>query len=67
MRTQYPKVTVRDNQRVVDNGKIVTSAGVSAGIDGALHLVDRLSGRVKASETAHYMEYNWQVLAEGKE
>jgi transcriptional regulator GlxA family with amidase domain len=67
LRTQYPKVTVRDNQRVVDNGKIVTSAGVSAGIDGALHLVDRLSGRDKASETAHYMEYNWQVLAEGKE
>jgi putative intracellular protease/amidase/YHS domain-containing protein len=67
LRRQYPKVTVRADRRVVDNGKIVTSAGVSAGIDGALHLVDRLSGRVKASETARYMEYHWQVLAEGKE
>jgi putative intracellular protease/amidase/YHS domain-containing protein len=66
LRTQYPKVTVRDDRRVVDNGKVVTSAGVSAGIDGALHLVDRLSGRAKASQTAHYMEYNWPVLAEGK-
>jgi transcriptional regulator GlxA family with amidase domain len=67
LRRQYPKVTVRDNRRVVDNGKIVTSAGVSAGIDGALHRVDRLSVRVQASEAAHHMEYRWQVLAEGKE
>jgi putative intracellular protease/amidase/YHS domain-containing protein len=66
LRTQYPKVTVRENQRVVDNGKVATSAGISAGIDGALHLVDRLSGRARASETAHNMEYNWPVLAEDK-
>jgi putative intracellular protease/amidase len=59
LRTQYPKVTVRDDRRVVDNGRIATSAGISAGIDGALHLVARLSGRAKASETAHNMEYHW--------
>jgi putative intracellular protease/amidase/YHS domain-containing protein len=61
LRKQYPKITVRDDQRVVDNGKIVTSAGVSAGIDGALHVVDRLLGRPAATKTARYMEYNWQV------
>lgn len=66
LRAQYPKITVRDDQRVVDTGKIVTSAGVSAGIDGALHLVDRLSGRAKATQTARSIEYNWQAPAEGK-
>lgn len=65
LQSRYPKITVRDNRRVVDNGKVVTSAGVSAGIDGALHLVERLSGREKASEVAHNMEYNWQALAKG--
>jgi putative intracellular protease/amidase/YHS domain-containing protein len=60
LRTQFPKVTVRADRRVVDNGKVVTSAGVSAGIDGALHLVKRLSGRPAARAAARYMEYNWQ-------
>jgi transcriptional regulator GlxA family with amidase domain len=66
LRRQFPKITVRDDQRVVDNGKVVTSAGVSAGIDGALHLVDRLSGRAAATRTARYMEYVWQPPAEEK-
>lgn len=66
LRTQYPKITVRENQRVVDNGKIVTTAGVSAGIDGSLHLVERLSGRNQASQTARYMEYTSPELAEAK-
>jgi putative intracellular protease/amidase/YHS domain-containing protein len=66
LRKQFPKITVRDDLRVVDNGKIVTSAGVSAGIDGALHVVDRLLGRPAATKTARYMEYNWQVPQEVK-
>jgi transcriptional regulator GlxA family with amidase domain len=66
LRSQFPKTTVRDDKRVVDSGKVVTTAGVSAGIDGALHVVDRLSGRAKARETAHYMEYNWHVEPAGK-
>jgi putative intracellular protease/amidase/YHS domain-containing protein len=60
LRKQFPKITVHADRRIVDNGKIVTAAGVSSGIDGALHLVDRLLGRPKASATARYMEYNWQ-------
>jgi putative intracellular protease/amidase/YHS domain-containing protein len=67
LRTQFPKVTVHADRRIVDNGKIVTSAGVSAGIDGALHLVDRLMGRSQARATARYMEYNWQPPSEKKD
>src|SRR5205085_12306240 len=36
LRSSFPKVTVQEGRRFVDNGKIVTTAGVSAGIDGAL-------------------------------
>ena len=46
--------------RVVDNGKILTSTGISAGIDGALHLVSRLMGDSAAVETAKYMQYDWR-------
>jgi transcriptional regulator GlxA family with amidase domain len=44
----------------VDNGKVVTTAGVSAGIDGALHVVKRLLGEQTAKDTARYMEYRWE-------
>src|SRR5262245_2985766 len=57
---QYSKIKVLDDRRVVDNGKVVTAAGVSAGIDGALHLVARLNGQSTAERTAKYMEYRWQ-------
>jgi transcriptional regulator GlxA family with amidase domain len=63
-RRQFPKITVHADRRVVDNGKLVTAAGVSAGIDAALHLVDRLMGRSQASATARYMEYDWQPPSE---
>ncbi len=38
---------------------MITTAGVSAGIDGALHLVARTLGRRVADQTARYMEYHW--------
>lgn len=50
---------VRPDARVVDNGHILTSAGISAGIDGALHLVSRCMGMACAVETARYMQYDW--------
>jgi len=59
LRSSYPKANVQEGRRFVDNGKIVTTAGVSAGIDGALHVVARLLGRSVADETARYMEYRW--------
>ena len=60
LRQEAPKTTVRENRRFVDNGKVITAAGVSAGIDASLHVVDKLLGREAAEQTAHYMEYRWQ-------
>jgi putative intracellular protease/amidase len=55
-----PKARIVNDQRFVDNGKIITTAGLSSGIDGALHLVERIAGRGRAQEVALNMEYNWQ-------
>jgi transcriptional regulator GlxA family with amidase domain len=55
-----PKTKVLSDARFVDNGKIITTAGISAGIDGALHLVAKLKGEQAAIDVAKYMEYdNW--------
>jgi len=51
-----PTIRVEPDLRVVDD-VIVTSAGVSAGIDMALAVVESLCGRAVADETAHYMDY----------
>lgn len=62
LETNYPKVDVRKNVRYVDNGEVITTAGISAGIDGALHLVAKLQGINAAKRTAFYMEYdNWNM------
>jgi transcriptional regulator GlxA family with amidase domain len=49
--------TVDRDARFVDEGAVVTSAGVAAGMDMAFHLVEALCGREVADETAHYIEY----------
>jgi len=58
MRGQYPAVTMLADTRVVDEGHVITSAGVSAGIDMALHVVARLHGAATAAWTARRMEYD---------
>jgi len=58
MRDQYPAVDMRADARVIDTGHVVTSAGVSAGIDMALHVVARLHGSETAAWTARRMEYD---------
>jgi putative intracellular protease/amidase len=55
----FPKAHVVNNRRYTDNGKIVTTAGLSAGIDGALHVVDRELGRLRAEDIARGIEYDW--------
>jgi transcriptional regulator GlxA family with amidase domain len=60
LREHYPAIDVRADERVVDEGHVVTSAGVSAGIDMALHVVARLHGHDIAAETARHMEYDWR-------
>lgn len=56
---QFPEATVHEGRRFVDGGKLITTAGVSAGIDGSLHFVARTLGRYVADRTAEYMEYRW--------
>lgn len=60
LRALAPKARVVTDQRFVDNGKIITTAGLSSGIDGALHLIERIVGRGRAQEVALNLEYNWQ-------
>ena len=57
---QFPSARVRREVRWVDEGRLVTAAGISAGMDMSLHLVERLAGRELAEEVARYMEYRWQ-------
>jgi transcriptional regulator GlxA family with amidase domain len=54
-----PNTSVQVDKRIVDNGRIVVSAGISAGIDMALHVVAKLLGKEQALDTAQYMEYDW--------
>jgi transcriptional regulator GlxA family with amidase domain len=54
-----PQCKVHRQARVVDNGKIVVSAGVSMGIDASLYAVAKHHGLAQAQETAGYMEYDW--------
>lgn len=58
---RYPQIDVRREVDFVDCGKIVTSAGISAGINMSLHLVQRMMGREWAEATARQMEYRWAV------
>lgn len=56
-----PTANILQDARLADNGQIITTAGVSAGIDGALHLLARLKGVQTAQSTARYMEYSgWE-------
>jgi transcriptional regulator GlxA family with amidase domain len=57
LRAAAPHARVHDGARIVDNGRVVLSSGVSAGIDMSLHVVSRLHGDDLARETARYMEY----------
>lgn len=53
-----PSIEVRPNDRFVDDGDLVTSAGISAGIDMALHLVVRLAGVERARQVRQGIQYD---------
>ena len=53
-----PTIEVRPDDRFVDSGEVVTAAGVSAGIDMALHLVRRLHSEERAREVRRYIQYD---------
>ncbi|MFJ2987550.1 DJ-1/PfpI family protein [Collimonas sp. NPDC087041] len=59
LQAAFPALTVKRDVAWVDCGKVVTSGGISAGVDMSLHLVERLAGAALATATAKQMEYRW--------
>ena len=59
LRQQFPAITVESDVRWIDTGYVITSAGISAGIDMCLHIVERMMGRALAEAAARQMEYRW--------
>jgi len=57
MRESFPETIVESDRHVVVDGRLVTSAGISAGIDMALRVVVRYCGEAVARATAVHMEY----------
>jgi transcriptional regulator GlxA family with amidase domain len=57
LRAAGPAVVVEEAARFTDNGRILTAAGIAAGIDCALHVVGRLLGPATAGVTARYLEH----------
>jgi putative intracellular protease/amidase len=61
----FPKIKVLKDVRYVDNGTVVSTAGISAGIDGALHLVAKIQGFNNARRVAYEIEYDKWTPGEG--
>jgi transcriptional regulator GlxA family with amidase domain len=60
-----PKASINPEARFVDNGRLMTSAGISAGIDLSLHVVEKLYGREVVTKTVAYLEYgDWKNYSE---
>jgi len=55
-----PNTTIQGTERFVDSGRIIVSAGISAGIDMSLYVIAKLLGKEQALATAQYMEYDWK-------
>lgn len=61
LREVAPRATIRPDKQFVDNGRVMTSAGISAGIDLSLYVVGKLLGEDVAAATARWMEYkHWR-------
>lgn len=58
LQTLTPNAKVVSNKRFVEDGKLLTTAGVSAGLDGALFVVSKLRGMEEALEVAKTIEYD---------
>jgi transcriptional regulator GlxA family with amidase domain len=59
MRDMFPGTQVLENVRWVDDGAVISSSGVSAGIDMSLHVIERLHGAEVAANAARHMEYDY--------
>ena len=60
LRELVPDGDLRPGVRYVETGKLISAAGISAGIDAALHLLRRLSGDEAVAVVSRYMEYTPQ-------
>jgi len=60
LRSMFPNINVQTETRWVDTGRVITSAGISAGLDMSLYLVARLESEDLAIRTARQMEFEWQ-------
>ena len=60
LKERAPKTKVVSDQRFVDNGKVITTAGLSSGIDGSLHVISKMLGQGRAEEIALHIEYDWR-------
>ena len=63
LRSQFPDLVVKEGVRWVDEGEVITSAGIAAGIDMSLHLVSRFVGSELAQATARQMEVPYRAEA----
>ncbi|MGB9801767.1 MAG: DJ-1/PfpI family protein [Arcobacter sp.] len=59
LKKDYPTLNVVEDVRWVDEGNILTSAGISAGIDMSLHLVSKIKNLDLANQTAKQMQFDW--------
>ncbi len=60
LKNNYQNAVVLNDVKYTDNGQIVTSAGLSSGIDAAFHVVSKFYGVGRAQDIANRMEYPWQ-------
>lgn len=60
LRALAPSTRVVQGGRWVEDGAVITSAGISAGLDMSLHIVARLAGHDLAARTARQMDYEWR-------
>lgn len=59
LRSAFPQLQVVEHVRWVDEGRVITSAGISAGIDMSLYLVAKLHSHDLAERTARQMDFSW--------
>ncbi len=59
LESNYPDIQVVNHVKYTDNGQIVTTAGLSSGIDGAFHVISKFRGQGEVQDVANHMEYEW--------
>lgn len=59
LKKQFPNLDVKDNIRWADEGRVITSAGISAGIDMSLHLLSKIYDISLAQKVAKQMQFDW--------